>query len=183
MSSTKSTPKLARNEKKHSWSTVFTWLYLNTIGRILPKKWNKWVEDILCYEEIVSNEEEIEAGSLEGGNELAANSEAQNEISNLKEQIRLLKEERDTLNSKNQKKISVLEEQIRLLKEERDALVKGLKESYRVLEDAIQEKERRLLLKVGEQSGKILELHGKVIMCKVEFAKKIEEKDRVIGSL
>ncbi|WP_264688296.1 hypothetical protein [Wolbachia endosymbiont (group A) of Sympetrum striolatum] len=36
-----------RKEKKYSWSTVFAWLYLKTIGRILPKKWNKWAENIL----------------------------------------------------------------------------------------------------------------------------------------
>ncbi len=28
-------------KQKYSWSTVFAWLYLKTIGRILPKKWNK----------------------------------------------------------------------------------------------------------------------------------------------
>lgn len=36
-----------RKGKKYSWSTVFAWLYLKTIGRILPKKWNKWAENIL----------------------------------------------------------------------------------------------------------------------------------------
>ncbi|WP_264329125.1 hypothetical protein [Wolbachia endosymbiont (group A) of Andrena hattorfiana] len=36
-----------RKEKKYSWSIVFAWLYLKTIGRILPKKWNKWAENIL----------------------------------------------------------------------------------------------------------------------------------------
>ncbi|MFP3016838.1 MAG: hypothetical protein ACEY3H_04665 [Wolbachia sp.] len=34
-------------KQKYSWSTVFAWLYLKTIGRILPKKWNKWAENIL----------------------------------------------------------------------------------------------------------------------------------------
>ena len=36
-----------KRERKYSWSTVFAWLYLNTIGKILPKKWNKWAENIL----------------------------------------------------------------------------------------------------------------------------------------
>ncbi|WP_341817820.1 hypothetical protein [Wolbachia endosymbiont (group A) of Andrena fulva] len=37
-------------KQKYSWSTVFAWLYLKTIGRILPKKWNKWAENILYYD-------------------------------------------------------------------------------------------------------------------------------------
>lgn len=44
-------------KQKYSWSTVFAWLYLKTIGRILPKKWNKWAENILyCDKTTESNE-------------------------------------------------------------------------------------------------------------------------------
>ncbi|GFY79918.1 uncharacterized protein TNIN_55701 [Trichonephila inaurata madagascariensis] len=44
-------------KQKYSWSTVFSWLFLKTIGRILPKKWNKWAEDILyCDKATESNE-------------------------------------------------------------------------------------------------------------------------------
>lgn len=36
-----------KKEKKRSWSTVLVWLYLKTIGRILPKEWNRWAKNIL----------------------------------------------------------------------------------------------------------------------------------------
>ncbi|QMV45969.1 hypothetical protein HC358_02545 [Wolbachia pipientis] len=44
-------------KQKYSWSTVFAWLYLKTIGRILPKKWNKWAENILYYDKTTANNE------------------------------------------------------------------------------------------------------------------------------
>ncbi|WOE62562.1 hypothetical protein R0F62_05390 [Wolbachia endosymbiont of Drosophila aff. chauvacae BK-2020] len=44
-------------EKKYSWSTVFAWLYLKTIGRILPKRWNRWAENILYYDKTTANNE------------------------------------------------------------------------------------------------------------------------------
>jgi cancer susceptibility candidate protein 1 len=46
---------LNKEEKKYSWSTVFAWLYLKTIGRILPKRWNKWAENILHYDKATGN--------------------------------------------------------------------------------------------------------------------------------
>ncbi|XCA33058.1 MAG: hypothetical protein ABS808_04625 [Wolbachia endosymbiont of Polyergus mexicanus] len=44
-------------KQKYSWSTVFAWLYLKTIGRILPKKWNKWAENILYYNTTTGSDE------------------------------------------------------------------------------------------------------------------------------
>ncbi|WP_353279310.1 hypothetical protein [Wolbachia endosymbiont (group B) of Xanthorhoe designata] len=32
---------IKQKEKKYSLSTVFAWLYLKTIGRMLPGRWNK----------------------------------------------------------------------------------------------------------------------------------------------
>lgn len=46
-----------RKEKKYSWSTVFAQLYLKTVGRILPKKWNKWAENILYYDKATGSNE------------------------------------------------------------------------------------------------------------------------------
>ncbi|WP_264724171.1 MULTISPECIES: hypothetical protein [unclassified Wolbachia] len=46
-----------RKEKKYSWSTVFAWLFLKTIGRILPKRWNRWAENILYYDKTTANNE------------------------------------------------------------------------------------------------------------------------------
>ncbi|GFQ76002.1 transposase [Trichonephila clavata] len=48
---------IKQKEKKYSWSTVFSWLYLKTIGRILPKKWNKWAENILYYNKATGSDE------------------------------------------------------------------------------------------------------------------------------
>ncbi|MGL9779816.1 MAG: hypothetical protein ACR5K5_06290, partial [Wolbachia sp.] len=44
-------------KQKYSWSTVFAWLYLKTIGRILPKKWNKWAKNILYYNTTTGSDE------------------------------------------------------------------------------------------------------------------------------
>ncbi len=44
-------------KQKYSWSTVFAWLFLKTIGRILPKKWNKWAENILYYNTTTGSDE------------------------------------------------------------------------------------------------------------------------------
>ncbi|UZE38053.1 hypothetical protein [Wolbachia endosymbiont of Drosophila pseudotakahashii] len=48
---------IKRKEKKYSWSTVFAWLYLKTIGRILPKRWNRWAENILYYDKTTAHNE------------------------------------------------------------------------------------------------------------------------------
>ncbi|MDE5062354.1 coiled-coil domain-containing protein [Wolbachia endosymbiont of Drosophila tsacasi] len=48
---------IKRKEKKYSWSTVFAWLYLKTIGRIFPKRWNRWAENILYYDKTTANNE------------------------------------------------------------------------------------------------------------------------------
>ncbi|MDE5061548.1 MULTISPECIES: coiled-coil domain-containing protein [Wolbachia] len=48
---------IKRKEKKYSWSTVFAWLYLKTIGRILPKRWNRWAENILYCDKTTANNE------------------------------------------------------------------------------------------------------------------------------
>ncbi|MGL9688447.1 MAG: hypothetical protein ACR5K6_01530 [Wolbachia sp.] len=48
---------IKKEERKHSWSTVFAWLYLKTIGRILPKRWNRWAENILYYDKTTANNE------------------------------------------------------------------------------------------------------------------------------
>lgn len=42
---------IKQKEKKYSLATVLAWLYLKTIGRMLPERWNKWAENILYYDE------------------------------------------------------------------------------------------------------------------------------------
>ncbi|MCM1001911.1 hypothetical protein [Wolbachia pipientis] len=48
---------IKKEERKHSWSTAFAWLYLKTIGRILPKRWNRWAENILYYDKATASNE------------------------------------------------------------------------------------------------------------------------------
>ncbi|KAF5269382.1 hypothetical protein FQR65_LT17959 [Abscondita terminalis] len=83
-----------RKEKKYSWSTVFAWLYLKTIGRILPKKWNKWVENILYYDKATESNE-IQTDDLKTTDESAqidlkpevAVKESQSEVVNEDEKV------------------------------------------------------------------------------------------------
>ncbi len=46
-------PSIKQKEKKYSLSTVLAWLYLKTIGRILPERWNKWAENILHHNKVI----------------------------------------------------------------------------------------------------------------------------------
>lgn len=48
---------IEKKEKKLSWSIVFAWLYLHTFGKILPKKWNKWAENIVEPYEVTNSDE------------------------------------------------------------------------------------------------------------------------------
>ncbi|WP_264704287.1 coiled-coil domain-containing protein [Wolbachia endosymbiont (group B) of Apotomis betuletana] len=48
-------PSIKQKEKKYSLSTVLAWLYLKTIGRILPGRWNKWAENILHHNKVIVN--------------------------------------------------------------------------------------------------------------------------------
>ncbi|RDD35514.1 hypothetical protein Wcon_00272 [Wolbachia endosymbiont of Cylisticus convexus] len=47
---------IKQKEKKYSLSTVLAWLYLKTIGRILPKRWSKWAENILYYNKVIADQ-------------------------------------------------------------------------------------------------------------------------------
>ena len=48
-------PSIKQKEKKYSLSTVLAWLYLKTIGRILPGRWNQWAKNILYYNKIIAD--------------------------------------------------------------------------------------------------------------------------------
>lgn len=66
-----------KNEKKLSWSIVFAWLYLNTFGKILPKKWNKWAKNIVEPYEVINSNDVTEPG---GDKDVILDSELQTEI-------------------------------------------------------------------------------------------------------
>ncbi|WP_265042171.1 hypothetical protein [Wolbachia endosymbiont (group B) of Melanostoma mellinum] len=48
-------PSIKQKEKKYSLSTVLAWLYLKTIGRILPGRWNQWAKNILHHNKVIVN--------------------------------------------------------------------------------------------------------------------------------
>jgi len=66
-----------KKEKKLSWSIVFAWLYLHTFGKILPKKWNKWAENIVEPYEVTNSDDIIESG---GDQDVTLDSESQTKI-------------------------------------------------------------------------------------------------------
>ncbi|HCE59596.1 MAG TPA: hypothetical protein DEQ74_02070, partial [Wolbachia sp.] len=66
-----------KKEKKLSWSIVFAWLYLHTFGKILPKKWNKWAENIVEPYEVTNSDDITESG---GDKDITLDSELQTKI-------------------------------------------------------------------------------------------------------
>lgn len=66
-----------KKEKKLSWSIVFAWLYLHTFGKILPKKWNKWAENIVEPYEVTNSDDITESG---GDQDVTLDSESQTKI-------------------------------------------------------------------------------------------------------
>ncbi len=57
MLSTNNEINVKKKERKYSCSTVFAWLFLKTIGRILPRRWNRWAENILYYDKVTADNE------------------------------------------------------------------------------------------------------------------------------
>ncbi|WP_353273253.1 hypothetical protein [Wolbachia endosymbiont (group A) of Nomada ferruginata] len=169
------------SKQKYSWSTVFAWLYLKTIGRILPKKWNKWAENILyCDKTTESNE--IRTDDLKTTDESAqidlkpevAVKESQSEVMSEDEGIQtevsdeFIDEDYDSMEEVSTEEDEELQKQLEdvsqelelersqnvLLKEENEELRSKLAEcekDYTELEDVSQE----FLLPVGKYINKL----------------------------
>ncbi|WP_039950519.1 coiled-coil domain-containing protein, partial [Wolbachia pipientis] len=203
---------IKQKEKKYSLSTVLAWLYLKTIGQILPGRWNKWAENILHHNKVGvqtddllnsnrekelkdENErlkEKLKEGSKKEENQSNLNQELtkkEKEITELKEQVKLLGEEKEVFAkffAEQAQQIGNLQ----LENEELKSKLSELKESYKELEAIAQKRGEEFLVQLKKKSEEILHLQKELIECSKEFANKIEmlsvrveEKDGKIGSL
>ncbi|WP_017532629.1 coiled-coil domain-containing protein [Wolbachia endosymbiont of Diaphorina citri] len=125
---------IKQKEKKYSLSTVLAWLYLKTIGRILPRRWNKWAENILHYN-IADNG--VQTDDLLNSDR---EKELKDEIKRLEEKLKegsKKEENQSNLNqelTKKEKEITELKEQVKLLEEEKEGKISSLTELNKVLE-------------------------------------------------
>ncbi|WP_264683332.1 MULTISPECIES: coiled-coil domain-containing protein [unclassified Wolbachia] len=113
-------PSIKRKEKKYSLSTVLAWLYLKTIGRILPGRWNQWAENILYYNKIIAD------NGVQIDDLLNSNREKE-----LTEQVKSLEEEKinETVKKENKSlraQNTELESEVSKLKKESDTQIKQL---------------------------------------------------------
>ncbi|MFP3035490.1 MAG: hypothetical protein ACEY3A_00305 [Wolbachia sp.] len=196
-----------KEERKHSWSTVFAWLYLKTIGRILPKRWNRWAENILYYDEPTADNE-VQTDAFKTVDESAqvdlkpevAEKENQRK---LKEENKKLKGELEGANRVLKAFIGLCDDQARqianlqtgnnLLEEENGGLkskLAELKKSYRELAEVVNKRGKEFLAKLKERSETIVRLEGELINLSAEFANETrklsvegEEKDAKINNL
>ncbi len=188
-------PSIKQKEKKYSLSTVLAWLYLKTIGRMLPEKWNQWAESILYYNKVIADNGVQTDDLLESEREKELKDENEKlqeklkEMNELTEQVKLLGEEKEIF----AKFFAAQAQQIGNLKLENEELkskLAGLKKNYSELVEIAQKRGEEFLAQFKEKSEEILHLNKELIECSKEFANKIEmlsveieKKDGKIGSL
>ncbi|WP_265025042.1 hypothetical protein [Wolbachia endosymbiont (group B) of Pammene fasciana] len=124
-----------QKEKKYSLSTVLAWLYLKTIGRMLPEKWNQWAKSILHYN-IADNV--VQTDDLLNSNR---EKELKDENERLKEKLKegsKKEENQSNLNqelTKKEKEITKLKEQVKSLGEEKEIFAKFFAAQAQQIED------------------------------------------------
>lgn len=172
-------PSIKQKEKKYSLSTVLAWLYLKTIGRILPERWNKWAESILYYNKVIADNGVQTDDLLESEREKELKDENEKlqeklkEMNELTEQVKLLGEEKEIF----AKFFAAQAQQIGNLKLENEELkskLAGLKKNYSELVEIAQKRGEEFLAQFKEKSEEILHLQKELIECSKEFANKIE---------
>lgn len=191
-------PSIKQKEKKYSLSTVLAWLYLKTIGRMLPEKWNQWAKSILHYniaDNVVQTDdllnsnrekelkdenerlkEKLKEGSKKEENQSNLNQELtkkEKEITKLKEQVKSLGEEKEIFAKFFAAQAQQIED-LELENEELKSKLAGLKKSYKELEAIAQKRGEEFLAQLKEKSEEILHLQKELIECSKEFANKIE---------
>ncbi|BET34947.1 MULTISPECIES: hypothetical protein [Wolbachia] len=128
-------PSIKQKEKKYSLSTVLAWLYLKTIGRMLPEKWNQWAKSILHYN-IADNV--VQTDDLLNSNR---EKELKDENERLKEKLKegsKKEENQSNLNqelTKKEKEITKLKEQVKSLGEEKEIFAKFFAAQAQQIED------------------------------------------------
>lgn len=186
-------PSIKQKEKKHSLSTVLARLYLKTIGRMLPGRWNKWAENILYYniadngvqtDDLLNSDREKE---LKDENERLK--EKLKEMNELTEQVKSLGEEKEIFAKFFAEQAQQIED-LELENEELKSKLAGLKKNYSELVEIAQKRGEEFLAQFKEKSEEILHLQKELIECSKEFANKtetlsvrVEEKDGKIVSL
>jgi len=191
---------IKQKEKKYSLSTVLAWLYLKTIGRILPGRWNQWAENILHHNKVIvdsgvqtddllnsNREKELKEENQSNLNQELTKKEK--EITELKEQVKSLGEEKEIFAKFFAAQAQQIED-LELENEELKSKLAGLKKSYKELEAIAQKRGEEFLAQLKEKSEEILHLQKELIECSKEFANKtemlsveIEKKDGKIGRL
>lgn len=187
-----------QKEKKYSLSTVLAWLYLKTIGRMLPEKWNQWAKSILHYniaDNVVQTDdllnsnrekelkdenerlkEKLKEGSKKKENQSNLNQELtkkEKEITKLKEQVKSLGEEKEIFAKFFAAQAQQIED-LELENEELKSKLAGLKKNYSELVKIAQKRGEEFLAQFKEKSEEILHLQKELIECSKEFANKIE---------
>ncbi|MDN5248180.1 MAG: hypothetical protein QWI36_03530 [Wolbachia endosymbiont of Tyrophagus putrescentiae] len=144
---------IKRQEKKYSWSTVFAWLYLHTIGEILPKEWNRWAEDILNPYEVTSSKGSEEPQDTK--QTLVTEEESQD--LKPKAELQRLEKEKEAL-------AYTLAEQEKILNQ----LTKELEKSKEDLQSSKKEREE-LSSKHDELSKQLIEIKDELTLKEIEF--------------
>lgn len=202
-----------QKEKKYSLSTVLAWLYLKTIGRILPGRWNKWAENILHHNQVIVDNgvqteimsknkttqtkyDKIEGKNFQASSEFEGKKELEDKNKELNEELEGVNQALETFigpcNNQAQQ-IKDLELESNVLKEEKEQLnsiIKELEKNYRELAEIAQKRGEEFLVQFKGKSEEILNLQKELIECSKEFANKteilsveIEKKDGKIGRL
>lgn len=186
---------IKQKEKKYSLSTVFAWLYLKTIGRMLPGRWNKWAENILHHNQVIvvngvqtdnlfNSDREKE---LKDENEKLQ--EKLKEMNELTEQVKSLGEEKEIFAKFFAAQAQQIED-LELENEELKSKLEEIKKSYKELEAITQKRGEEFLAQFKEKSKEILDSQKELIERSKEFVNKIEmltveieKKDGKIRSL
>lgn len=190
---------LNKRKKNTAYSTVLARLYLKTIGRMLPGRWNKWAENILHHNQV------IVVNGVQTDNLFNSDREKElkDENEKLKEQLKeVSKKEKNQLNlnqelTKKEKEITELKEQAKSLGKEKEIFAKffaeqvqqigdleleneelksklaGLKKNYSELVEIAQKRGEEFLAQLKKKSEEILHSQKELIECSKEFANKI----------
>ncbi|WP_241653921.1 hypothetical protein [Wolbachia endosymbiont of Nilaparvata lugens] len=177
---------------------MLAWLYLKTIGQILPGRWNKWAENIRYHNKVIvdsgvhtddllnsnrekelkdENErlkEKLKEGSKKEENQSNLNQELtkkEKEITELKEQVKSLGEEKEIFAKFFAAQAQQIED-LELENEELKSKLAGLKKSYKELEAIAQKRGEEFLAQLKEKSEEILHFQKELIECSKEFANK-----------
>ncbi len=206
-------PSIKQKEKKHSLSTVLARLYLKTIGRMLPGRWNKWAENILHHNQVIvvngvqteimsknktmqTEYDKIEGKNFQASSEFEGKKELEDKNKELNEKLEGVSQALEAfigLCNNQAQQIGSLQSGNDFLGEKNRELKSKLAElekSYKELEAIAKKRGEEFLAQFKEKSEEILHLQKELTERSKEFANKIEmlsveieKKDGEIGSL